>query len=176
MGIEQGDFKTFLEGIPVFGGLSDGTLHRIVGMLHEQEFQPHDVVCREGETGTSMYVIGAGEVVLCKTGESGKQVRVVRMGRGDFFGETTLIEMQPRAATAIAEAPTTTYALSNKDLYRLYREDIQGYVMIIQNIARELSRRLRRADGRITEMAEDAGDEHTQIGLRAPSKPLRRPK
>jgi len=168
-------FKAFLEGIPVFGGLADGTLERIVDMLREEHFQPHQVVCREGETGTAMYIIGSGEVVLCRTGETGKQIRVVRMGRGDFFGETTLIEMQPRAATAVAEAVTTTYALSNKDLYRLYREDLQGYVMVIQNIARELSRRLGRANGRITEMAEETGDEHTQIGIRAPIKPGRHP-
>ncbi len=163
---DPGSFKVFLSSIPIFGGLDDRTLDRIVGMLQEHTYSPKDVVCREGETGTAMFIIGSGEVVLCRSGESGMQIRVVRMGRGDFFGETTLIEMQPRAATAIAEQHSTIYSLSNKDLYRLYREDIHGYVMVIQNICRELSRRLRRADSRITEMAEESGDEHTQIGRR----------
>jgi CRP/FNR family transcriptional regulator, cyclic AMP receptor protein len=158
------DLKTFLESIPVFGGLEERTLDRIVAMLDEQKYEPKTAVCREGETGNAMYIIGSGEVVLCRTGETGRQIRVVRMGRGDFFGETTLIEMQPRPATAIVQEPATIYSLTNKDLYRLYREDIHGYVMVIQNICRELSRRLRRADSRITKMAEDAEDEHTQIG------------
>ena len=158
------EFKTFLEAIPIFGGLDDGTLDRIVGMLREEHYPSKSTVCGEGETGNAMFIIGSGEVVLCRRGETGMQVRVVRMGRGDFFGETTLIEMQPRAATAIVEQPATIYSLTNKDLYRLYREDIHGYVMVIQNICRELSRRLRRADSRLTEMAEDRGEEHTLIG------------
>ena len=68
---------------------------------------------------------------------------------GDFFGEMTLIEMQNRSATVVAESPTVLYELTARQLYTYYKADIHAYVMVLQNINRELCRRLRRADDRI---------------------------
>ena len=164
MAREVESLKSFLAGIAVFGGLEDGTLDRIVGMLVEQRCAPGELVCREGDPGRSMYVVRTGEVTVCRKAESGHLVRVVRLGPGECFGEMTLIDIQPRSATIKVEAPTTLYALSNRDLYRLYQEDVAGYVMVLQNICRELSRRLRKADTRICQIADDLGDEDTQIG------------
>jgi CRP-like cAMP-binding protein len=110
-----------------------------------------------------------GHVVLCKDGEArGHLVKLTRLGPGDFFGEMTLIEMQPRSMTALVETPARLYELTNGDLYRLYRADPASYVMVLQNINRELCRRLRKADQRITDIADEAGDEQTQI--RSPFK------
>ncbi|MHB8873677.1 MAG: cyclic nucleotide-binding domain-containing protein [Myxococcaceae bacterium] len=167
MAREVEGLKSFLANIAVFGGLEDGTLDRIIGMLVEQRFDKGAIVCREGETGRSMYVVRAGEVVVCRRADSGLLVKMVRLGAGEFFGEMTLIDIQPRSATVVVETPSTLYALTNKDLYRLYQDDVAGYVMVLQNICRELSRRLRKADVKICQIADDSGDEGTQIG-RAP--------
>jgi CRP-like cAMP-binding protein len=76
------------------------------------------------------------------------------LGPGDFFGEMTLIEMQNRSATVVAESPTVLYQLTARNLYAYYRADISAYVMVILNINRELCRRLRRADNRIAELGD----------------------
>lgn len=86
---------------------------------------------------------------------------------GDFFGEMTLVEMQNRSATVVAECPTVLYELTARNLYTYYKSDIYAYVMVMQNINRELCRRLRRADNRITELAE-ASREATRIGTDRP--------
>jgi CRP-like cAMP-binding protein len=67
---------------------------------------------------------------------------------GDFFGEMTLIEMQNRSATVVAESPTVLYELTARKLYAFYKADIFAYVIVLQNVNRELCRRLRRADRR----------------------------
>src|SRR5205823_400109 len=139
-------FKEFLCSIPIFGGLNDKTLDRVVGFLVESKFPVGATVCKEGDTGRSMYVVGDGEVIVCRNGPAGNLVRMMRMGKGEFFGEMMMIDMQPRAATVIVEQPATLYALTNKDLYALYQQDVEGYVMVLQNICRELSRRLRSAN------------------------------
>jgi CRP/FNR family cyclic AMP-dependent transcriptional regulator len=157
------DIKDFLSNIPVFGGLADRTLDRVISMMCEQSFEVGATVCKEGETGRSMYVVRAGDVVVCRKGTGANLVRVTRMGPGEFFGEMTLIDIQPRSATVVVEAPTVLYALTNRDLYTLYQKDVEGYVMVLQNICRELSRRLRNVNQKIVEVAEDAGDEETQI-------------
>jgi len=153
----------FLTRTPFFGGLEERALERIVSMLTERRLDAGSAVFYEGDTGRSMYVIGSGEVVMARKGESGRQIRLVRLMPGDFFGEPTLIEMQPRPSTARVDKATVLYELTNMDLYRLYREDVHAYVMVLQNINRELCRRLRKADNRILEFADDSDEEVTQI-------------
>lgn len=156
--------KSFLRAIPVFGGLEDHALARIVNMMEESTLPVGSIVCKQGDLGRTMYIVRTGEVMLTRVSESGAAVRVTRLGPGEFFGETTLLEIHARSSSAVLETPATLYVLSNVSLYTLYREDIHAYVMVVQNICREMSRRLRKAEDRICEMAEEAGDERTQIG------------
>ena len=99
-----------------------------------------------------MFIVHSGALVVSKLGASGGVVRITGLGPGDFFGEMTLIEMQNRSATVVAESPTVLYELTARELYTYYKTDIHAYVIVMQNINRELCRRLRRADGRIAEL------------------------
>lgn len=152
-----------LSRTPFFGGLTDEAMARVVGMLRERAYEAGEVVFDEGDTGASMFVIQEGSILLTKAGESGMQVRLVRLHPGDFFGETTLIEMQPRPTRARAVVPSVLYELTARSLYQLFRENVKAYVLVLQNINRELCRRLRRADSRVCEVADERHDEHTQI-------------
>jgi CRP-like cAMP-binding protein len=155
--------KTFLPRTPFFGGLSSGQLDRIIGMLQERHFPKGAVVLREGENGRSMYVVQSGGLLLSKTCASGQAVKLVRLGPGDFFGEQTLIEMQPRASTVTVVKDAVLFELTNMDFYRLYREDVEAYVLVLQNINRELCRRIRQSDARLSEIASELGDDATQL-------------
>ncbi|MFN7132142.1 MAG: cyclic nucleotide-binding domain-containing protein [Myxococcales bacterium] len=163
MSAELQQLKSFLVGTPFFGGLADAALDQLVGRLRRSTVKAGQAIFHEGDTGRSMYIVESGEVLMCRKGGSGNEVHLVRLGPGNFFGETTLIEMQPRPWTARAERDTALLELSNVDLYNLYREDVKAYVLVLQNINRELCRRIRRADLRITEIADESGDEQTQI-------------
>jgi CRP-like cAMP-binding protein len=99
-----------------------------------------------------MFVVHAGELVVSKLADSGRSIRMSSLVPGDFFGEMTLIEMQNRSATVVAETETVLYELTARNLYAYYKADIHGYVLVMQNINRELCRRLRRADRRIAEL------------------------
>ena len=164
--VSTGNFdslKAFLTRTPFFGALDEQGLDKVARMLVRRTYLEGGTVFSEGDTGRSMYIIESGQVLMTRMGESGHEVKMVRLGRGDFFGETTLIEMQPRPYTARCETTVQLLELSNMDLYRLYREDVKAYVLVLQNINRELCRRLRRADIRISEMADQGHLETTQI-------------
>ena len=80
-----------------------------------------------------------------------------------YFGfetarEMTLIEMQNRSATVVAESPTVLYELTAGNLHKFYKADVYAYAMVMQNINRELCRRLRRADNSIVDLAMQSSE------------------
>jgi CRP-like cAMP-binding protein len=158
MTVRLPDLKAFLVATPFFGGLSDASLALLISMMIERSFDVGATVVAEGEQGRSMYVVHSGELVVSKLGESGRAIRLARLGPGDFFGEMTLIEMQNRSASVITESPTVLYELTARNLYAFYKADIHAYAMVLQNINRELCRRLRRADISIVDLAAKSSE------------------
>ena len=152
MAVSSPDLKAFLVATPFFGGLPDASLNLLVSMLVERRFDAGVTVVAEGEPGRSMFVVHSGELVVSRLGNAGRAIRMTGLGPGDFFGEMTLIEMQNRSATVAAESPTVLYELTAGKLYTYYKTDVHAYVIVMQNINRELCRRLRRADNRIAEL------------------------
>lgn len=152
MAVSSPDLKAFLLATPFFGGLSDASLDLLVSMLVERRFDAGSTVVKEGEPGRSMFIVHTGELVVSKGGDSGRVIRMSGLKPGDFFGEMTLIEMQNRSATVTAESRIVLYELTAGNLYAYYKADIHAYVIVMQNINRELCRRLRRADNRIAEL------------------------
>src|SRR5258706_6059837 len=161
--------KEFLVATPFFGGLDDASLDRLIEMLVERRYVAGDTVFKEEEAGRSMYIIHAGQLLVWKKGDSGRVVRMSHLGPGDFFGEMTLIEMQNRSATVSVETPQAVlFELTAANLYAYYKADVQAYCMVLGNINRELCRRLRKPDDRITEFADASRDSMTQIRIRPP--------
>jgi CRP/FNR family transcriptional regulator, cyclic AMP receptor protein len=154
MAVSSPDLKAFLLATPFFGGLSDASLDLLISMLVERRFDAGATVVTEGEAGRSMFVVHSGHLVVSRLGESGRSIWMAMLEPGDFFGEMTLIEMQNRSATVKAESETVLYELTAKNLYTYYKADIHAYVIVMQNVNRELCRRLRRADARIAELIE----------------------
>ena len=152
MAVSSPDLKAFLLATPFFGGVSDASLDLLVSMLAERRFDVGATVVAEGDQERSMFIVHSGELVVSRLLDSGRVIRMSGLASGDFFGEMTLIEMQNRSATVAAQTPTVLYELTARSLYTCYKTDIHAYAMVIQNISRELCRRLRRADNRIAEL------------------------
>ena len=148
MTVTAPDLKAFLLGTPFFGGLPQPSLDLLMSMLVERSFEAGSTVVSEGEPGRSMFIVKSGRLAVSKRTKAGRVIPISVLQPGDFFGEMTLIEMQNRSATVVAEVPTVLYELTAQDLYACYKADIHAYVIVLQNINRELCRRLRRADER----------------------------
>ena len=138
--------KEFLGRSPFFAGLWDTGIEWVAQTLVERRFPAGTRVFEEGAPGCSMYVVKSGWLTAC---QGARSCELMRFGPGDFFGEMTLIEMQARPFSVVVEEDAVLYELTNMDLYRLYQQDVKAYVLILQNLNRELSRRLRRAGDRI---------------------------
>jgi len=148
------DLEAFLARTSFFGGLMPEVVATVAAMLKEKRIAAGECLFAEGDDGKSMYIVGSGELILRRHCGSGEETRLQMMRRGDFFGVTALIDMEPRPFSCVAERDSVLYELTNAGLYQLYKEDLKGYVLVLQNVNRELSRRLRKAASRISALEE----------------------
>src|SRR5262245_37827612 len=147
--------RAFLSGTSFFGGLEPAVVEHLMLLLKESRYQAGDTVFGEGDTGKSMYIVRTGELIVQRRCPDGTPARLLMMRAGDHFGVTALIEMEPRPFSCVAEKDSLLYELTNVDLYQLYKQDTKAYLLLLQNINRELCRRLRKAATRIAAL-EDA--------------------
>jgi len=130
----------WLEKVPLLRGCSAETIARLAEVTGELEFVDGQVIVQQGQVGNGLYIVGSGAVRIVAGGNELAQLRT-----GEFFGELTVIDQQPRNATAYAVGRTTCLALASWDLVALVERD-PGLAL---NLLRELASRLRQADARI---------------------------
>jgi CRP/FNR family transcriptional regulator, cyclic AMP receptor protein len=150
-----------LREIGLFGGLDDTVLGELIATLTIAAHDPGDAIFREGDSGREMYVLLDGEMEVLKHSRRQHESRVAMLGPGDWFGEMSILDVMPRSATVRALAPSHLLKISAQDLDALYRRDLKSYALLVLNIAREMSRRLRVADGVLAELASHV-DEFTR--------------
>ena len=96
--------------------------------------------------GNRFFLVGEGLVRVCKHLGLPHEVELARLSPGDFFGEMCILETLPRSATVQAVIDTTVYSLTSLNFYHLYQAMPAQYSILVVNIARDLSRRLRHLD------------------------------
>ncbi len=141
-----------LAEIGLFGALSEPILEYIASTLHLSTPGPGDVVFREGDSAAEMYVVLDGEFEVLKRSKRGIDARVAMLGAGDWFGEMSILDVHARSATVRALAPSRLLVITAADLDAMYRRDVRAYALLVLNIARELCRRLRVADGILADL------------------------
>ena len=149
-----------LRNIGLFGALSDEVLAFLAGMLTVVKPTIGEAIFREGDEANAMYVVLAGEMEVTKKSRGAVDARVAVLGPGDWFGEMSIVDIQPRSATVRALAPGRLIRISAADLDALYRHDVRSYAIIVLNLARELSRRLRVADGILADLIANVMDSY----------------
>lgn len=158
-----------LRTIGLFGALPDHVLDHLAEHLEVTEAEPGSYLFREGEQACCMYVVLQGDIEVLKRSKSGTDTRVAVLGPGDWFGEMGVIDVQSRSATVMAASPSRLIKMTSSDLDRLYRFDVKAYALIILNIAREMSRRLRVADGILADLIANVVDSYANGETKPPS-------
>lgn len=152
-----------LSRIGLFGGISKDTLQRLCDNLPQVTAEIGQQIVQEGDAARELYVVIGGELEVVKRNRNGKDVRVALMGPGDWFGEMSVLDIQPRSASVRCVAPSLMLQLDAALVEKLiYREDIKSYALFMMNIARELSRRLRVADGILAQLMLTMNDEYAR--------------
>ncbi|CAN98357.1 MULTISPECIES: cyclic nucleotide-binding domain-containing protein [Sorangium] len=153
---------TQLREIGLFGGLGDHVLQGLADTLELLDLEPGAVAFREGDSGREMFVLLSGEMEVLKRSKRDVEARVAVLGPNDWFGEMSILDVMPRSATVRAIAPSRLLRVTAHDLDTLYRRDLKSYTLLVLNIAREMSRRLRVADSLLAELVANMLDEYAR--------------
>jgi CRP-like cAMP-binding protein len=105
------------------------------------EVKTGEYVFREGDLGTEMYIINEGKVEILNQVGDEEQILAV-LEKGDFFGEMSVLEDLPRAASARALTDLRLLQINGSTFDHL----LQGNPEIAVRMMRKLSRRLRETD------------------------------
>lgn len=92
------------------------------GYLKRVDFEPGQVLMRQGEQAGGMYFIEQGYVEVSLEGDQGSQRRLKLLGAGTVVGEMGIYTHRPRAASVTAQSPGVSYYLSQEDFMAMERE------------------------------------------------------
>jgi len=112
-------YEKFLEEVPLLTSLEPYERHKIADALDSISFDDKDVVIRQGDSGTTFYIIEAGEATVTQLDADGNIRQVASLKKGDYFGELALLTDKPRAATVTAKGRLKCVTLNQGGFTRL---------------------------------------------------------
>lgn len=140
-------------------GLTSKELLTLAAFSREIEFAAGSALFEEGDEGKEMYVVLEGKVLISKFIPGAGEEALAILGRGDFFGEMSLIEGEPRSADARAhEGPVTVLALDQSTIQEMLALDPAASLEFVRLLCRLLSKRLREIDEKVVTWRIFAGE------------------
>ncbi|HET8539598.1 MAG TPA: Crp/Fnr family transcriptional regulator [Anaeromyxobacter sp.] len=142
--------RGLLRSVSIFADLDPASVAALERLADLREYPAGAVVVSQEDRGDALFVLVQGKVKVVLYGDSGREIILsIFKAPGDFFGEMSLLDDQPRSATVIADAPSRLLVLSRRD----FQEHIGRHPRTALRVLQELSRRLRRADSVIGNLA-----------------------
>jgi CRP/FNR family transcriptional regulator, cyclic AMP receptor protein len=124
---------SLLAGCPLFRGIDAEGLDLLADRATQVEFPAGHVIARQGEIGTGFFVIIDGRVRVVRDAEL-----IATLGPGEFFGELSVLDRQPRNAMVATEVPTTCLALASWDFDAVLLEQPRLTLAILRGVATRL--------------------------------------
>ena len=135
--MDAADAAAALANIDLFRGLSPKDLAEVADMAKEINFGAGQAITEEGEAGGRFYVLLDGDADVIIGNDTINSLKA-----GDYFGEISLIDGQPRTATILARSPLRTLSLSSWN----FRPLLKQHPSIAECVLLDLCRRLRETE------------------------------
>lgn len=162
------DIKHSLQSVPLFVDLDPTELEQLAQLCRNRAVTKGNVIFYEDDPGTSCYIIVSGKVKIVVNADDGREHILGVLQPGDFFGEMSLIDGQPRSASAVCVEDVQMVTIQRDEFLKLLRSNPD----ITLKLLTTLSHRLRAADrnmeslaflsapGRVARLLLELGKEH----------------
>ena len=138
-----------IENIPLFAGLSPQVLAEIEQHGSIKTYRKNTIVINEGDETDSLYLILSGRVKVFLSGEDGREAVLNHQGPGEYFGEMSLIDRQPRAASVMTVEPARLMIISRGDFMRCLASNPE----IALNLIKPMTSRIRMLAQNVSNLA-----------------------
>ena len=127
-----------------FQGLSDGELSQLAQMCKMTSYPAGKTICSEGECGSEIFVLAEGKASVMAKRTGIKKSKIGTIGQGEIFGEMSIIEDKPRVADLVTDVNSKLVVIDRFELENLMNRNSHLGKIVMQNMAKGLSRKLRR--------------------------------
>ncbi|MEO7095273.1 MAG: Crp/Fnr family transcriptional regulator [Polyangiales bacterium] len=150
------EHRKLLAKLELFADLELEELESVVALTKPRMFAPHDVVVRQGDPADAAFAIAYGRLKVVMTGDNGRESALNIMGRGDVFGELSILDGGTRSASVSAIEPTLLLVIERVGFHALLRKSPRFAYKMLCVVARRLRR--------LSERTEDASlDVYTRL-------------
>ncbi len=133
---------SLLAGVSLFERLDEEERALLAAQLDDVSFEAGQVVFKRGDPGGSIFIVVNGSVEIFVDDTVGQRVVFETAKAGDFFGELSLLDGDPRSASAVALETTRAVRLDRQDLELLFKR----HPTAAMDVLAVIGKRLREAD------------------------------
>ena len=134
----------------------------MAGLIRKEARKKGEAIIEEGALGEALYIIEKGKVSVFK-GEGEFQEELAVLGRGELFGEMSLIEDELTSASVVADSDVTLLAIKREDFEPLLADNKEIALKIYKTFCLTLSDRLRRTSEELSRLKSKL-DKHGAAG------------
>jgi CRP-like cAMP-binding protein len=127
---------------------------KLLARTGAQRFRAGEVVVRAGEAQPALYIVASGSLEVLRAGRRGRERRVAVIEQGSVFGEQSFFDRLPRSATVRALSDGELRSLTPEAFEVLAAREPDLARMILLDLGRILSLRLRATSALAARLAE----------------------
>jgi hypothetical protein len=132
-----------LRALPIFNGLGDGELRKISRLFTQKLYRAGERIFNKGDGGEEAFIVMRGQIDICL---DEKQEPLASVSNGKIFGEQAFLDGSPRTASAVASQPSILLVVKRAAMNDLIQREPHLGMLIMRNIAIDLSMKLRQAN------------------------------
>lgn len=133
----------------IFGSLPEADVTQIASFATERDCHPGQTVFSQGQAGSALYLIIDGTVKISRVSSDGRDKILAFLFAGDVFGEMSVLDGQPRSATAECLEATRLMMIPGERLHWALRSNYG----LVERVIGILTARLRQADTDLVDLS-----------------------
>src|SRR5437763_15609130 len=101
-------------------------------------FRSGEVIFHRDDPGQVLYMIKEGKVKICIISPDGQEISLAVLGKGEYFGEFSLLDGLPRSADAIALEKVECYSLQCRYFHHRFMKNPQIEIHVLEALTKAL--------------------------------------
>lgn len=149
--------------VTILSNLSEAEIKELLEFASFHDTAPDEVIFREKDYGTSIYMLISGCVKICRQTANGVEYEITRLNEGEFFGEMSFLDNSVRSANAVSVTGSMLISLDEERFKRFSHRYSYAAFRFLKNISLESQKRIRQTNDRLIHNYEALLKTHNEL-------------